>query len=43
VDIWRKNKEGKWKLWMYIDNQDVADPLQAEDIDSAKAEAYGSF
>ncbi len=27
VDVWRKNKEGKWKLWMYIDNQDVADAL----------------
>ena len=43
VDIWRKNKEGKWKLWMYMDNQDVADPFQAEKIDSAKAQAYGSF
>ena len=30
VDIWRKNKEGKWKLWMYIDNQDVADPFRPE-------------
>jgi ketosteroid isomerase-like protein len=27
VDIWRRNKEGKWKLWMYIDNRDVADPF----------------
>jgi ketosteroid isomerase-like protein len=43
VDIWRKNKEGKWKLWMYMDNQDVADPFQAENIDSAKVQAYGSF
>ena len=43
VDIWRKNKKGKWKLWMYIDNQDVADPFQAENIDSAKVQAYGSF
>ena len=25
VDIWRRNKEGNWKLWMYMDNQDVAD------------------
>ena len=30
VDIWRKNKEGKWKLWMYMDNQDVADPFRPE-------------
>jgi len=30
VDIWRKNKEGKWKLWMYMDNQDVADPFLPE-------------
>jgi ketosteroid isomerase-like protein len=43
VDIWRKNKKGKWKLWMYMDNQDVGDPFQAENIDSAKAQAYGSF
>jgi len=28
VDIWRRNKEGKWKLWMYMDNQDVADPFR---------------
>jgi ketosteroid isomerase-like protein len=27
MDIWRKNKEGSWKLWMYMDNQDVADPF----------------
>src|SRR5258708_29690254 len=25
VDIWRRDKEGNWKLWMYMDNQDVAD------------------
>ena len=30
VDIWRRNKEGKWKLWMYMDNRDVADPFQPE-------------
>ncbi len=30
VDIWRKTKEGDWKLWMYIDNQDVADQFQQE-------------
>jgi ketosteroid isomerase-like protein len=28
VDIWRKNKKGHWKLWMYMDNQDVADPFR---------------
>jgi ketosteroid isomerase-like protein len=27
VDVWRKNREGKWKLWMYIDNRDIADTL----------------
>jgi ketosteroid isomerase-like protein len=27
VDVWRKNNEGKWKLWMYIDNQDIGDAL----------------
>ena len=30
VDVWRRNKEGKWKLWMYMDNQDVADPFRPE-------------
>ena len=30
VDIWRKNKEGKWKLWMSMDNRDVADPFRPE-------------
>jgi ketosteroid isomerase-like protein len=27
VDVWRKNREGQWKLWMYIDNRDIADTL----------------
>src|ERR1700730_1686792 len=35
VDIWRKNKEGKWKLWMYIDNQDVADALLESELTRA--------
>ena len=39
VDIWRKNGEGKWKLWMYMDNQDVVDPFRAEKTDSTKAQA----
>ena len=43
VDIWRKNEEGKWKLWMYMDNQDVADPFHAEKINPTKAQAYGNF
>jgi ketosteroid isomerase-like protein len=30
VDIWRRNKEGKWKLWMYMDNKDVADLFRPE-------------
>jgi ketosteroid isomerase-like protein len=44
VDIWRRNKEGNWKLWMYIDNQDIADlfPSQ-EQIPSVRAQVYGSF
>jgi ketosteroid isomerase-like protein len=25
MEVWRKTPEGSWKLWMYIDNQDVAD------------------
>jgi ketosteroid isomerase-like protein len=35
VDIWRKNKEGKWKLWMYMDNQDVADPFRESELSRA--------
>jgi ketosteroid isomerase-like protein len=23
VDIWRKNENGEWKLWMYMDNRDL--------------------
>jgi ketosteroid isomerase-like protein len=30
VDIWRRNKKGEWKLWMYMDNRDVADPFRPE-------------
>jgi ketosteroid isomerase-like protein len=26
VDIWRKNPAGEWKLWMYMNNEDV--PMQ---------------
>ena len=39
VDIWRKNKDGNWKLWMYMDNQDVADPFQPENMPSPGAQA----
>ena len=37
VDIWRRNKEGKWRLWMYMDNEDVADPFPSEHTALAKA------
>ena len=43
VDIWRKDKEGNWKLWMYMDNQDVADPFVPEHIASVSVQAHGSF
>jgi ketosteroid isomerase-like protein len=43
VDIWRRNKEGNWKLWMYMDNQDIGDPLRPEQIPSARAQVHGSF
>lgn len=26
MDVWRRSKEGNWKLWMYMDNHDVPDP-----------------
>jgi ketosteroid isomerase-like protein len=43
VDIWRKNKEGNWKLWMYMDNQDIADPFRPEEIPSIGTQVHGSF
>jgi ketosteroid isomerase-like protein len=42
VDVWRRNKAGNWKLWMYIDNQDVADPFRAEQTPSAGVRVHGS-
>jgi ketosteroid isomerase-like protein len=42
VDIWRRNKERDWKLWMYIDNRDVADPFRAETT-SAHVQDHGRF
>lgn len=42
VDVWRRNKEGQWKLWMYMDNRDVADQFQPEQIASATAQTHGS-
>src|SRR5271155_607480 len=32
VDIWRRSKEGSWKLWMYMDNRDVPDAFRPEEI-----------
>jgi ketosteroid isomerase-like protein len=31
VDVWRKNKQGNWKLLLHIDNRDVPDPFQPDD------------
>ncbi len=43
VDIWRRNKEGSWKLWMYMDNQDVADPFRPDQISSVGAQVHARF
>ena len=43
VDIWRRNKEGNWKLWMYMDNQDIADPFRPDQVPSVGAQVHGSF
>ena len=43
VDIWRKDKKGKWKLWMYMDNLDVADPFVPQQIPAPDAHVHGSF
>ena len=42
VDIWRRNKEHHWKLWMYIDNRDVPDSFRLGEIGSAQHEATGA-
>jgi ketosteroid isomerase-like protein len=42
VDIWRKNPEGIWKLWMYMDNQDVRDPFQPDRVPSNQPTATGA-
>jgi ketosteroid isomerase-like protein len=41
VDIWRRNKRGNWKLWMYMDNHDIADQFRPEQIPSVGADAHG--
>ena len=43
VDIWRRNKEGNWKLWMYMDNQDIADPFRPDQVPSVGTQVQGSF
>jgi ketosteroid isomerase-like protein len=43
MDVWRRNKEGNWKLWMYMDNQDITDPFRPEQIPSAGEQVHGSF
>jgi ketosteroid isomerase-like protein len=42
VDIWRKNPRGNWKLWMYMDNQDVRDPFQPDRVPSNQPTATGA-
>ena len=32
VDIWRRRKQGDWKLWMCVDNRDAADPFRTAEI-----------
>jgi ketosteroid isomerase-like protein len=42
VDIWRKNTAREWKLWMYVDNADVADLFVPEMAQAPKPKAYRS-
>jgi ketosteroid isomerase-like protein len=28
ADIWRKDKDGNWKLWMFMSNRDVPDVMK---------------
>jgi ketosteroid isomerase-like protein len=32
VDIWRRSNDGDWRLWIYVDNRDVADPFRPAEI-----------
>jgi hypothetical protein len=39
-----KDKEGEWKLWMYMDILDVAaDPFRPEQIPAVGVGVHGSF
>ena len=42
VDVWRKSEEGNWKLWMYMDNQDVADPFCPGKVPMEQNETTGA-
>jgi len=43
LDVWRKNKEGNWRLWMYMDNRDIPDPFRPEPVPLFGSRAQGSF
>jgi ketosteroid isomerase-like protein len=42
VDIWRRTADGNWKLWMYMDNRDIADPFCPAQIQLAQDEVNHS-
>jgi ketosteroid isomerase-like protein len=42
MDVWRKNKQGNWKLLLHIDNRDVPDPFQPENHLPRKKEAIAA-
>jgi len=42
VDIWRRDKEGAWRIWMYMDNRDIRDPFPREQSPSARIRGQGS-
>jgi len=42
VDIWRRDRDGNWKLWLYMDNQDVADPFRPREIQSGQHQVTGA-
>ena len=43
VDIWRGDKEHKWKLWMYMDSQDVPDPFRPGGDSGRRGTSSGEF
>src|SRR5260370_18096204 len=43
VDVWRRNKEGSWNLWIYMVNQNFPYPFRPAQLSSVGAQVHGRF